>query len=89
MQQTLFEIDGEPIKLVFRSAYQKWKYDNQYRKADYLSDIRCKNCIHRFIIHHHNKRYYKCELLGFSGSEATDIRLSNVCNNFEMIVKNT
>ena len=45
-QITLFDIDSEPIKVVFKSKYQKWKYENNYQKADYLSDIRCKNCKH-------------------------------------------
>lgn len=44
MQQTLFYVDNEPAKIIFRSKYQKWKYENNYQKADYLSDIRCKNC---------------------------------------------
>lgn len=86
MQQTLFYVDNEPAKIIFRSKYQKWKYDNNYRKADYLSDIRCKNCKY-LIKRQYSKNYYKCELLGESSSPATDIRLSNVCKNFEFFVK--
>ena len=89
-QLTFFDVDNEPIKMVFRSKYRKWKYEHNYRKADNYSDIRCKNC--RYLFANNPKctgggRYYKCELLGFSSSEATDVRLSNVCNLFEMYVK--
>lgn len=59
--------------------YQQWKYDNNYRKAN--SDKRCKNCKH-ILIKQEQKNYYKCFLLGISGSPATDIRLSNVCDCF-------
>lgn len=79
-QIALFDIDEEPIQIKFKSKYQKWKYENKYRKADYLSDIRCQNCKNLF----RNQKYYKCKLLGISGSSATDIRLSNVCQNFEI-----
>lgn len=82
-QITLFDVDNEPIPMSFKSQYQKWKYQNKYRKADDLSDIRCKNCKHRVIIHSSGKIYYKCRLIGISHSSATDIRLSNVCKNFE------
>lgn len=43
-QITLFEIKEqlEPIQIKFKSQYQKWKYENKYRKAD--SYNRCKNC---------------------------------------------
>ena len=82
-QITLFDVDNEPIQIKFKSKYQRWKYENNYRKADELSDIRCKNCKY-LIIKQYSKNYYKCELLGISGSPATDVRLSNVCNLFEI-----
>ena len=82
-QITLFDVDNIPITMQFKSKYQKWKFNNNYRKADFMSDIRCKNC--RYLITKQcSKIYNKCELLGISGSSATDIRLSNVCKNFEM-----
>lgn len=89
-QITLFDVDNQPIKLTFVSKYQEWKYEQQYRKADYKSDIRCKNCVHLITVRpecYRGKKYYKCELLGHSSSSATDVRLSNVCNKFEMYVK--
>lgn len=56
--------------------YQKWKLENNYRKAD--NGMRCANCVN--IV---GTRFYKCKLLGLSSSSATDIRLSYVCNRFE------
>lgn len=89
MQTTLFYVDNVPIKHTFRSKYLKWKYENNYRKADHLSDIRCKNCKHLFanIYNTTSGKYYKCELLGRSSSAATDIRLSCVCDLFETDIK--
>lgn len=65
------------------SPYQKRKKQLQYRKADKDSDERCKNCEHCIRISYHGKNYYKCELIGMSHSEATDIRLSYTCNQFK------
>ena len=62
-----------------RSPYQQWKLENNYRKAN--SENRCKDCKNLFVRQEKNK-YYKCILLGLSGSSATDVRLSNVCNLF-------
>lgn len=79
-QITLFDVDNEPIQIKFKSKYQKWKYENKYRKAD--NSMRCANCKH--II---GTRFYKCKLLGLSCSSATDIRLSNVCDRFEEYIE--
>ena len=90
-QITLFDVDNKPILITFRSKYQRWKYENGYTKADAYSDIRCQNCKHliisRYAITPSERNYYKCELLGLSGSSATDIRLSNVCKNFKCYIK--
>lgn len=80
-QMTFFPIELPPV-LPFKSVYQKWKIENKYRKAE-NKEKRCKNCIHRFT-RYRQRYYYKCELLGISSCDATDIRLSDVCNNFEM-----
>ena len=80
-EQLCLIADLPPIKVITkpRSPYQQWKLDNNYRKAD--SEKRCKYCKNLFIRQEQN-RYYKCILLGLSGSAATDIRLSNVCDKF-------
>lgn len=82
MQEQLPLIEGLPkleVKAKPRSKYQQWKLENNYRKA--TDDKRCKNCKNMVEKDELNK-YYKCILLGFSSSPATDVRLSNVCNLF-------
>ena len=37
----------------------------------------------RGVSNYHNKRYWKCRLLGITASEATDIRKSYVCDKWE------
>ena len=86
-QIKLFDCEENAISpLRLYSKYQTWKWENRYKKAKENSKIRCKNCKHlisKFAICPSEKNYYKCELLGFSSSQATDIRLSYVCKNFE------
>ncbi len=62
------------------SPYQRFKAVNKYRKSD---GPQCKTCEYHVIFRHHDKRYHKCELIGISNSEATDIRVSYVCNKFK------
>jgi len=71
------EVKKEPPK---KGYCQLFKAKNNYRKA--IDSSRCKNCINLIVFDYHDKRYYKCKELGSSNSEATDIRLSNVCNLF-------
>ena len=84
-QLRLLEELQEVATVKFKSKYQEWKFKNNYRKADECSDIRCENCTHCMCHRTRTSKYYKCELLGFSFCSATDIRLSNVCDNFEII----
>lgn len=72
--------DKEPDKL--KSHYQRIKAINNYRKSS-SHEINCKNCGHRKTFEYHNRYYHKCKLIGESSSEATDIRLSCVCNKYE------
>ncbi len=53
-----------------------------YRKQEFGNPYRCKNCKH-FIRKEYAKRYFKCELLGDTRSEATDIKANNVCDLYE------
>lgn len=57
-----------------------FKIKNNYRKGGTST---CKDCLHIQRFEYHNKYYHKCELLGFSHSTATDIRLSFVCDQFD------
>lgn len=43
------------------------------------TDRCCGNCAHHFI-HEHSKRYHKCELVGDSMRQATDVRALWVCD---------
>lgn len=42
----------------------------------------CKTCAH-CIVKEWSKRYYKCEFVGCSNCEATDIRAYHVCDAWE------
>ena len=66
------------------SQYQKFKYVNNYRVSEREVD-KCLVCKHSCHIQGNVKKYYKCRLLGVSSSEATDIRLRNVCDLFDSI----
>lgn len=61
-----------------KSKYQRWKEENNYRKAD--KGINCAKCENIIKDTGHNNVFYKCRLLGTSHSIATDIRLSCVCD---------
>ena len=64
------------------SIYQRFKRINHYGLADH-PDLSCKNCVNRRSFDYHGKYYHKCDLIGFSHSESTDIRLRNCCDKFE------
>lgn len=64
-----------------RSEYQKFKQGNNYRKS--TSDNKCGNCAHHESWKPRDYYYHKCELLGFSMSEATDIRVGHVCDQWK------
>ena len=84
MQTKFFDVPEPEEKPILRSKYQRFKWENQYRKAN--TEQKCKNCKHLFYNMPNctgGGKYYKCELLGRSSSSATDIRLSNVCNRWE------
>jgi len=64
----------------FRSKYQKWQHEANYRKAE--NNKCCKNCNNSVGFKYHNKNYYKCNIQGISHGAATDIRLSYVCDYY-------
>ena len=61
--------------------YQAAKAKVRYMKSEH-KNRRCKNCTH-LIKKQFNKKYYKCALIGDSASEASDIRVSYVCDKFK------
>jgi hypothetical protein len=58
-----------------RSEYQRLKLSYGYHKANSWDVRKCKNCVY---FQKHTK-FFKCQLIGNSASEATDIRAGYVC----------
>jgi hypothetical protein len=52
-----------------------------YRKAEGKEN--CSNCKRSFMVEGGNKNYRKCELIGNSASEATDVSRMCVCGRYE------
>lgn len=52
-----------------------------YRKADGKEN--CSNCKHSYLVKGNTKLYRKCELIGNSASEATDVSRMCVCGRYE------
>lgn len=63
-----------------KSKYQRFKSMYHYRESTGLE--RCKTCDLCLLSEYHNKNYYKCELMGSSHSDASDIRLKMVCDKW-------
>lgn len=62
---------------------QKLKKQMGYRKANvYKGEIWCKYCAHYVRKDYHDKVHLKCELIGDSNCEATDIRAKYTCNHW-------
>ena len=74
--------DIPDFKSKYQSSYQIIKARNKYGLAKNKTES-CKHCINCFSVED-NKRFYKCKLIGNSACEATDIRLKNTCNKFEL-----
>ena len=73
------EIVVEPPTIYHISLKEQFR-----RKNGYLKGKQCKNCKYHHRFDYHYKYYHKCEKLGISNSEATDIRLKDVaCNLYE------
>lgn len=77
----LFGEDQEPDKKV-TGHFKTWRQRNGYKKSVSF-EKQCRICRHLRTFEYHDKNYHKCGLQGVSHSEASDIRLGNVCNLFE------
>ena len=72
VEDALSQKSRETIKSRFRKMYG---YDDSHR---------CKDCKYLCIYYAGNSKYYKCNLMGISASEATDIRLKDpACTRWE------
>jgi len=83
MTEQLHLINDIPLpkpKISIKGKYQKWKYENNYRKS--FNEIRCENCKYLVVTSNVYRTYYKCIIMGTSSSQATDVRLSYVCDKF-------
>jgi len=60
---------------------QKLKAHLKYREGTKTKC--CGTCSQHRAFDYHEKIYHKCMQIGFSHSEATDIRLKNVCDRWE------
>ena len=78
----LFGEDQEPDKKV-TGHFKTWRQRNGYKKSVSF-EKQCRICRHLRTFEYHNKKYHKCSLQGVSQSEASDIRLSDVCDLFEV-----
>ena len=75
----------EPAKPRPHHGYKLTKYIRRYKRSN-DKIRRCKTCIHLAYTNPNGKRYYKCKLIGITTSEATDIRLRDVCDLWDMEV---
>lgn len=83
MELNLFgELQDEPKPKHRPGKFQSFKVLNKYRPCENKA-ARCKNCKNSVYLNHHDKHYYKCELMGISMSEASDIRANHVCELFQ------
>lgn len=74
----LFEDDPTPIGDKPKGWVMEKKRRMRYHEAQ-NDEPSCKTCDHLIKQSYHNKNYYKCELIGISRSESTDIRLKDTC----------
>ena len=71
--------DGEPINSKRMTLKDKFRL-----RHGFLQGKRCGDCKYHHRFDYNYKYYHKCEKLGISNSEATDIRLKDVaCNLYE------
>lgn len=64
-----------------KSKYMMFKLKNNYRKSD-NKEKRCATCNYSCYVQY-SKKYYKCKKMGITRSEATDIRINNICDLWE------
>lgn len=73
------EVDDEKYFEDVKPAKSTATIKSEFRRMHgYKTDCFCKDCKSFFQGRYHNKRYYKCKLIGLSNSEATDIRKSDI-----------
>lgn len=79
----LFSEEPTPIGQPAHGWAQRRKRDMGYRPAR-EGETTCADCVNCIRQSYHGKNYYKCDLIGISRSEATDIRLKDTCKHAEV-----
>ena len=76
------DIFGNEVPLSYatdRSTGKTRTYKAKFRNTyGYKEGYRCKNCRYFKSFYYNDKHYFKCEKLGITNSEATDIRKKDV-----------
>ena len=86
MKSLFNEIIPDSIRSIVHGHFVDWKVKSNYRKSDH-KQIKCMNCQNFLEINYHNKKYFKCNLMGMSSSSASDIRKGYVCRQFISFVR--
>ena len=64
-----------------QGRFKKWRAINAYREG--TKEVRCGTCKYTSLLGAGNGSYYKCELQGITNCASSDIRLKNVCNQWQ------
>ena len=85
MEELQIDIFGNLVPVEHAvSRHPKETIKSRYRRMyGYDESHRCADCVH-LVKTVANRTFYKCELIGLSASEATDIRLKDpACKRWE------
>jgi len=78
------DIYGNEVEVVDTPIEHKTMKQKFREKHGFIQGKYCKDCKFHHRFDYHYKYYHKCEKLGMSNSEATDIRLKDIaCKLYE------
>lgn len=64
------------------NEYEKFRRLNKYGLSEYKYKT-CRQCIHQVRTFYKHQIFFKCNLMGISASEETDIRLDYSCDKWK------
>jgi|GEM_PF-3452763 len=77
-QTSLFGFETNIEDIVTKKTLSKLtKIEKHYNKYGYNENEKCKTCDKLVRTSYNGKNYYKCKIIGFSHSKATDIKVRN------------
>lgn len=87
MEQYTFDGTIEEVNYIKKERpvnHKRLTIKQKYRlKYGINENVRCKDCKFCILQNGNIRHWYKCEKMGISGSQATDIRLKDYgCSNF-------